>query len=213
MTSQAADTVRIPKTHGMAVCISSRMLKMTPDQLAPEVLAVVNHPGYLDHCETFESFTGWFRAVPNGPFNYAGEVQRKPLAHTLAGYCQRICNLKRSLAPHADAMQEAVIDEAVRLTREHLPSGSGFDNGTHLLLPDDLKVKSGRAVDKLVFNTSYHHMNDQGMYTCWTNHSVIVQPDWSGLLIQITGRDTNGIKEYMQDVFHSALNKIVEVEV
>ncbi|MDE1767243.1 MAG: hypothetical protein KGI27_13375 [Thaumarchaeota archaeon] len=84
------------------------------------------------------------------------------------------------------------------LVKEAMPSGSGFDNGT------TLDVSS--APEKLVFNTSFHHMDENGFYDGWTDHSVIVTPSlFHGLNIRVTGRDRNQIKEYIVDAFDSAL--------
>lgn len=82
-----------------------------------------------------------------------------------------------------------------KLCREHLPSGSGFDSGVIL----DIDASQ---VDRLVFNVSFHHMNDVGMYDGWTDHSIVVKPSLAfGVDLRITGRDRNGIKDYMVDVF------------
>jgi hypothetical protein len=51
-------------------------------------------------------------------------------------------------------------------------------------------------------------MNEQGSYDGWTEHTVIVTPSLAmGYRLRITGRDRNGIKEYMHDVFNAALNE------
>lgn len=77
------------------------------------------------------------------------------------------------------------------------PSGSGFDSGT--------KLVSGGA-DKLVFQTAFHHMNENGMYDGWTEHTITVLPsllfDFS---IKVSGRNRNDIKDYITDVFSSWL--------
>lgn len=79
------------------------------------------------------------------------------------------------------------------------PSGSGFDNGTSL----DLVMSTP---EKLVFHTSFHHMNDGGMYDGWTEHSVIVRASLAfGIDVRVTGRDRGGIKDYIGDVFHAWL--------
>lgn len=74
------------------------------------------------------------------------------------------------------------------------PSGSGFDNGTRL---DYEKTTD----NKLVFFTSFHHMNDAGYYTGWTSHEIIVTPDFQGVNIRVTGRNRNNIKGYIAEVF------------
>lgn len=82
------------------------------------------------------------------------------------------------------------------LVKQYLPSGGGFDAGTKL---DLIRSKAG----KLVFNTSYHHMNDAGYYDGWTEHAVTIVPTFDDCIniASITGRDRNSIKEYIADVF------------
>ena len=89
------------------------------------------------------------------------------------------------------------------LVRGHMPSGSGFDCGTQF----DIESHVESPADRLVFSTAFHHMNECGMYDGWTDHKVIIRPSLrDGFTMTITGRDRNGIKEYIADVFHSALN-------
>ena len=89
------------------------------------------------------------------------------------------------------------------LVHEHMPSGSGVDNGTSL----NLEKSSG---EKLVFETSYHHMNDAGMYDGWTEHTVVVTASLMfGFNLRITGRNRNDIKEYLVSLFQESLLKEV----
>lgn len=94
--------------------------------------------------------------------------------------------------------------ETVRgLVKAHMPSGSGFDSGTKL----DFDRSSP---NRLVFTTSYHHMNGTGFYDGWTEHEVIVTPDLHcGYVLRITGRDRNDFKAYACDVFSAALDQEV----
>lgn len=53
--------------------------------------------------------------------------------------------------------------------------------------------------------------NENGMYDGWTQHSIIVRPSFvHGLDITITGKDRNQIKEYLHDVYFSALTEPYE---
>lgn len=89
------------------------------------------------------------------------------------------------------------------IMREHMPRGSGFDCGTEF----DVWEHVDNWRDKLVFSTSFHHMNETGYYDGWTDHKVIVSPSLShGFTLRVTGRDRNGIKEYIADTFHNALS-------
>lgn len=86
-----------------------------------------------------------------------------------------------------------------KICYDHLPRGSGFDSGTTLNL-----LKS--SPDKLVFRTSFHHMNDQGVYDGWTEHTVTVTPSFLGCKIKISGRDRRQIKQTISQAFDAALN-------
>jgi hypothetical protein len=97
-------------------------------------------------------------------------------------------------------------DRLESLVKDHMPSGSGIDNGTTL----DLDASTP---NRLVFNTAYHHMNDGGMYDGWTEHTVTVTPDLaSGYDLHISGRDRNAIKEYLSDTFGQCLDEDVTPE-
>lgn len=114
-----------------------------------------------------------------------------------------------AIARRVDALRRCSPDWVIKhtecidsLVREHMPSGSGFDYGTQF----DIAAHVASPIERLVFQTAFHHMNECGMYDGWTDHKVIVRPSLQhGFTLSITGRDRNGIKEYIADVFHSAL--------
>jgi hypothetical protein len=94
--------------------------------------------------------------------------------------------------------------EAVQLVYNHMPSGSGIDCGTHI----DLDRSTG---EKLVFTCGFHHINQDGMYDGWTEHTVTVRPSLQfGIDIEISGRNRNDIKEYLHEVFYDALIQEVQ---
>lgn len=89
------------------------------------------------------------------------------------------------------------------LVKSCMPSGSGFDSGTKI----DLVLSDG---ERLVFDTSFHHMNDNGMYDGWTDHRVIVSASLlHGFRLSISGRNRNEIKEYIHEMFEIALSQPV----
>ena len=91
-----------------------------------------------------------------------------------------------------------------KLMHEHMPSGSGIDAGTSFNLDKSTD-------EKLVFETSYHHMNEHGVYICWTDHTITVTASLSfGISIWIGGRNRNETKDYLYEVFHAALMTEVE---
>lgn len=84
-----------------------------------------------------------------------------------------------------------------------LPSGSGVDRGT--TIP---REQFASPEVKLTFVMDFHHMNDGGMYDGWTDHILYVQPTFGNdFHIRVTGRDRNGIKEYLADLLADALRK------
>jgi len=85
------------------------------------------------------------------------------------------------------------------LVREHMPSGSGIDNGTSL----NLDKSTG---EKLVFETSFHHMDEHGGYNGWTDHTVTVTASLMfGVNIRISGRNRNDIKDLLHEEFQLSL--------
>ncbi len=95
-------------------------------------------------------------------------------------------------------------DNIERIIKDNLPHGSGFDNGTTL----DFDKSTD---NKLVFNTAFHHMDDNGFYCGWTNHTVTVLPELSfGFSLKISGANTRGIKEYIDEEFRYCLSLEIE---
>lgn len=58
---------------------------------------------------------------------------------------------------------------ALESLMRHMPSGSGIDSGTKLLLEDSTK-------DKLVFKVDYHHTNSNGYYCGWSSRLITITP-------------------------------------
>ena len=90
------------------------------------------------------------------------------------------------------------------LCRDRLPNGSGWDSGTTI----DWHASTA---EKLVFYGEYHHMDDGGFYDGWTEHTVTVRPSLAfGIELKISGRNRNAIKDYLADLFHTALTQDAE---
>lgn len=95
------------------------------------------------------------------------------------------------------------IAEAEEIVSDHLPSGSGFNAGTRLLIEES-------HGEKLTFQADFHHLNAGGYYDGWTQHKVIVTPSLRfGFDIRVTGRDKNAIKEYIAETFYHALRQMI----
>lgn len=94
-------------------------------------------------------------------------------------------------------------DSAESIVREHLPHGSGVDDGVHI----DWK-RSGP--DRLVLLTSFHHMDEYGRYDGWTDHTIKVTPSLAHEInLVVTGRNRNDIKDYLGELFYDALTEEV----
>jgi len=108
----------------------------------------------------------------------------------------------QAIASAISAMPRDWAEERLNLIeREYLPSGSGLDTGCKILVEESHK-------DRIVIQTEFHHMNEVGYYDGWTQHKIIVTPSLIyGFDLRITGRDRNGIKEYLGQLFDHALSQ------
>lgn len=122
------------------------------------------------------------------------------VAAQLAQLLQAMRNCEQSNNHEWEQKHAERIDQIVR---DFLPSGSGVDNGTKLDTVSDYR--------KLVLTFEFHHMNETGMCG-WTEHRAIVTPAFDGIDIRITGRDRNGSKEYLYDIYHAALTTVIEYD-
>jgi hypothetical protein len=84
------------------------------------------------------------------------------------------------------------------IQKNRLPSGSGIDNGCQV----DLDKSNG---DKIVIHLGYHHMNENGFYDGWTEHTATITPSFDGIDIKLSGRDRNDINDYLADVLYHSL--------
>lgn len=99
------------------------------------------------------------------------------------------------------------------LVKDHLPSGSGFDDGTTLVVDnsDD---------NVLSFVGGYHHMDGNGSYCGWSSHVVTVSGNLAhGFTVNVvvTGApddedyDADHHRDYVAETFCFALQTLVEV--
>ena len=88
------------------------------------------------------------------------------------------------------------------LCEEYLPCGAGLDDTTF-----DIEASSP---NKLVIHTSFHHMNEHGVYDGWTDHNIIVKACLAhGLTISVGGSNRDMIKEYLHEIFYTTLTIVV----
>ena len=85
-----------------------------------------------------------------------------------------------------------------------LPAGCGYDSGTTIELA---------TASRIIFGTSFHHMNDAGYYDGWTDHKVTARAEFGGIGISIGGVNRNDIKEYIAECFDCALSARVSYSV
>ena len=82
---------------------------------------------------------------------------------------------------------------------ELLPSGSGLDCGTTL----DLGSSTGNCV---VLHASFHHMDENGSYDGWTDHTIRVRGSMiHGIELTVSGPNRNDIKGYLYEIYEVAL--------
>ena len=88
---------------------------------------------------------------------------------------------------------------------DELPHGSGIDSDVELNLE-----KSNP--NKLVFNFSFHFMDENGMYDGWIDYKLIVIPDlYNDFSLWIAGRNKREIKDYLYEIFDYALRQEIEI--
>lgn len=76
---------------------------------------------------------------------------------------------------------------ALESLMRHMPSGSGIDSGTKLLLEDSSK-------DKLVFRVDYHHMDQNGFYCGWSSRLITITPSLiSDYNMEFSEEDYSGV--------------------
>jgi hypothetical protein len=117
--------------------------------------------------------------------------------------CTRWIKERPESQQHYERMAASHRMAADYIANEFLPSGSGFDAGTSV----DWAMSKG---DSLVLMTSFHHMNDVGMYDGWTEHLIKVVPCYVGFpALKITGRNRNDIKSRIDEEIGEALCALI----
>lgn len=120
----------------------------------------------------------------------------KTVIQSIASHCIAASNC---IASKNTKWEAEHVSRADQLAHDFLPSGSGVDCGTKI--DWDATLRHGGR--KIVFLLAYHHMNDCGMYDGWTEHRATVFPDWDGVDVSLSGRNRNGIKDYLCDILQS----------
>lgn len=137
-------------------------------------------------------------------------MNRNNLAQLLASRVDSIhrCQAKAyfgSESTHWQTMWEHHVHEVFRLAG-YLPSGSGFDTGTYVMIAES-------TYRELKLGFSFHHMDEDGGYDGWTSHTVTVRPCFQGFDIEVSDLDdshpyaTEDFGDYVADCILTALEQ------
>ena len=108
----------------------------------------------------------------------------------LSVLAQKLAASKECVEPFKQAALDSI--EAMQAI---LPHGSGIDDACYI---DTAKSRK----DRIVIYFDYHHMNENGYYTRWTHHNLILTPSFAnGFDMRITGPNTNQCKDYFYELF------------
>lgn len=122
-----------------------------------------------------------------------------PLYREISSLVNAVDNCIKRGTPEWEIKHSETIE---KLIKQFLPSGAGIDNG--------VRLDGTSKPEKLVFTFGYHHMNENGMYDGWTDHKCVVRPSLQfGIVIDITGKDRNGVKEYLYQTFEYCLTRLI----
>lgn len=94
--------------------------------------------------------------------------------------------------------------EKLESYNDNLPHGSGFDSGC--------KIDIDNSTDnKIIIYTSYHFMNESGMYDGWKDYKITITASLcNDFDLTITGSNRQDIKYYMYETFDYLLREEVE---
>ena len=99
-------------------------------------------------------------------------------------------------------------ENIINLVEKYMPCGSGFDNGT-------LFNFEKSNTDRLIFNSSFHYMDNNGYYIGWSDFTITATPSLQfGINVRIKseGKVIKRFyydKDYFMDVFADCLEKEV----
>lgn len=94
-------------------------------------------------------------------------------------------------------------DTLYDIEKNILPHGSGIDSGCKINLEKS-------SENKIVIDVPYHCMDENGYYAGWRDYQIIIRAHLaSSFVIDVKGRDYNGLKDYLADTFHYVMNEDV----
>lgn len=116
---------------------------------------------------------------------------------------------------HTENTFDASKENAVDQLNEYLPSGSGIDCGSKINFCESTR-------SKIVIDSAYHYMDENGFYSGWFDFVVIATIDFVGIDVNVKiKRGTNstplslsGLNElfsdYLSETYHYALCRVME---
>lgn len=121
---------------------------------------------------------------------------------TLAEWITNFNQARRNCASSGNSDWEAEHESRLAWVEKNLlPSGAGFDGGT--------KFKRGRSDNaNLYFITSFHHMNEQGFYTHWSELVIVAKSTFAGIEIDFvknSHKEDERFLDYVAEVFEATL--------
>ena len=102
---------------------------------------------------------------------------------------------------HGNLWEDNHADNIEEIVKNYLPSGSGIDTGVKFNFDESKN-------NKLVFNSSYHLMSENGFYIKWIDFKIIVIPSLLNEIdIKIIGYELKKyyVDDYINDCFYNAL--------
>ena len=130
-------------------------------------------------------------------------AQRGRVIHNMKLYQAIAAQISRRENSAARDNFENERDACDRITEyeKELPRGSGIDSGSKILLAES-------SPNKIVIQADFHHMDENGFYCGWTEHKIIIRPCLRfGFDLKVTGRDKDGIKDYLADLYHHDMGR------
>lgn len=122
----------------------------------------------------------------------------KTLASRIAALADAYNRCAKTPDTHAEWLERH--DAALReIERDELPHGSGIDSGCTI-------DREASGIDRIIVVVPFHCMDENGFYCGWRDYRVTVRPSFLGVSVSVSGRDYNGIKDYLADLFHAVMS-------
>lgn len=94
-------------------------------------------------------------------------------------------------------------DTLYDIEKNVLPHGGGIDSGCKI------NVEKSNE-NKIVIDVPYHCMDEHGYYAGWRDYQIVIKANLAfDFTVDIKGRDYNGLKDYLADIFHHVMNEEV----